>query len=310
MRVTRATPFAADITAMAARPLTTDLTVRDRVLRGAESLGILGGSGRTGAQLISLLCRPTVTAAEVAREVSHEPALYARVLRVANSPFYGCRREIRTLTQAIVLLGLDAVRGIAAAACLDRALSREREGGPLELKSLVVHSLATAVAAETLARSRFPALASDAFIAGLLHNLGIAVQLHVDADGVRNLVERRRFAPAGCVREAESLCIAVGHEECVATVFEAWGFPAALVAAARNHHAPGEAEVEHQPLAALVTLGASLGVRSGHAFALEPSGGGVDADAVRIVGVDPAELDELVAALPERVESLRSALLD
>jgi HD-like signal output (HDOD) protein len=295
---------------MAARPLTTDLTVRDRILRGAESLGILGGSGRTGAQLMSLLCRATVTAAEVAREVSHEPALYARVLRVANSPFYGCRREIRTLTQAIVLLGLDAVRGIAAAACLDRALSREREGGPIELRSLVVHSLATAVAAETLARSRYPALASDAFIAGLLHNLGIAVQLHVDAEGVRELVERRLDSPASSLREAESLCIDVGHEECVATVFEAWGFPAALVAAARNHHAPGDAEPEHRTLAALVTLGASLGVRSGHAFALEPSDGDADGEALRIVGVGQAELDEIASALPERVESLRSALLD
>jgi HD-like signal output (HDOD) protein len=282
----------------------------DRILRGAESLGVLGGSGRTGAQLIALLCRPTVTADAVASEIAREPALYARVLKVANSPFYGCRREIRTLTQAIVLLGLDAVRGIAAAACLDRAVSRAHDGNVLDLKPLVVHSLATAVAAETLARERFPGLASDAFIAGLLHNLGIAIQLKVDVDGVRQLVERRRAAPTASLRDEESRCVDVGHEECVARVFEAWGFPTALVEAARHHHLPGAASAEHRALAALVGLGANLGVRSGHVFALEPAPVEADDDAVRLVGLETEALDAIASQLPARVESLRSALLD
>lgn len=283
---------------------------RELILRGAESLGVLGGSGQTAPRLIAMLCRPNVDAKEVAALVGREPALYARVLRVANSPFYGCRTTIRTLQQAIVLLGLDAVRGIAAAACLDRQLMRDRATTTLDLKALVVHSLATAVAAESLARARVPALASDAFIAGLLHNLGIAVQLHVDGEGVRALVERRRADPTADLRRIESQCIAVGHEECVATVFEAWGFPRALVESARHHHAPAGAAEAHRELAALVSLGANLGVRSGHAFVLEPAPVPPDATAMRVLGVEEGDLVQLVDGMPERVAALTHALLD
>lgn len=285
-------------------------SARDVILRGAESLGVLGGAGQTAPKLIAMLCRPTVKASEVAALVEREPALYARVLRVANSPFYGCRCAIRTLQQAIVLLGLDAVRGIAAAACLDRQLMRDRETTTLDLKSLVVHSLATAVAAETLARARVPALASDAFIAGLLHNLGIAVQLHVDGAGVRALVERRRLEPAADLRRIEAECIEVGHEECVATVFEAWGFPASLIEATRHHHAPAGAADAYRQLAALVSLGANLGVRTGHAFVLEPVAVEPDPQAMRVVGLEPADLDAVAGALPERVAALSHALLE
>lgn len=283
---------------------------RELILRGAESLGVLGGAGHAAPQLIAMLCRGNVNASEVAALVEREPALYARVLRVANSPFYGCRTTIRTLQQAIVLLGLDAVRGIAAAACLDRQLMRDRETTALDLKALVVHSLATAIAAEALARLRAPALAADAFIAGLLHNLGVAVQLHVDGAGVRELVERRRVDPTADLRSGELECIAVGHEECVATVFEAWGFPCALVESARHHHRPGGAADAHRELAALVSLGANLGVRSGHAFVLEPAPVPPDPDALRLLAMDEAELARLVAELPERVSALSQALLE
>jgi len=122
---------------------------------------------------MAALCNSDVSPGEVESLVLGEPALYARVLRIANSAYYGQARSITTLSRAVVVLGLDAVRGIAAAACLDRTLPRGWKHPLVDMNAVVHHSVATAAAAEALARIRHPDLAAEAFVAGLLHkNLG------------------------------------------------------------------------------------------------------------------------------------------
>jgi HD-like signal output (HDOD) protein len=288
-------------------PLTFEFD-RSEIVRSAEALGLLGTGRQAAPRVIALLCQPQVTAREVAALIECEPALYARVLKVANSPFHGRRGAIRTLQQAVVLLGLDAVRGIAAAACLDRHLSVDRTIGALDVHAMVTHSLATAIAAEALAKARLPQRGAEAYIAGLMHNLGVAVQLRIEPAGVERLIARRRTEPGADVRRVEADSRIVGHEECIATVFECWGLPSAFVNAARHHHAPAEAPPADRDLAALVTLGATLATASGFAFALEPPDPTHDPMALQLLGIGREELEALTEVVPERVAALKEAL--
>ena len=89
---------------------------RAQILKAAGSVGVLGGSALSGPRIMAALCDPEIQAREVCSLIAREPALCARVLRVANSAFYGHARSIATLERALALLGQDAVRGIAAAA--------------------------------------------------------------------------------------------------------------------------------------------------------------------------------------------------
>jgi len=259
---------------------------------------------------MAALCRPAVEAAEVAGLIGQEPALYARVLRVANSPFYGQRRAITTLDRAVVVLGLEAVRGVAAAACLDRTLPRGQRHPLVDLKLVVQHSLATASAAEALARIGKPALASEAFIAGLLHNLGILVQMKLDGPGVEAIVHLRAGDDQREMRTLETERSTVGHEECIAVIFEEWQLPESLIAAARDHHDPMAAPPAHRDLAALVNLGATLGLAAGSTFTLEPSPPPRSLAAMAWLGVEDAQLDAIAIELPARVTELRQRLLD
>jgi HD-like signal output (HDOD) protein len=283
---------------------------RAQILKAAASIGVLGAGTHLGPRLMALLCKPTITAREIAALLANEPAVYARVLRVANSPYYGQARAITSIERALLVLGLDAVRGIAAAACLDRTMARDSAGTPVDMRALVQHSLATAAAAEALARIAAPPLAAEAFIAGLLHNLGIAVQVHLDTPGVRAMIQVRAIDAYCDMRTLESERVVVGHEECAGVIFEAWQLPAALVAAVRYHHTPMAAPEAHRPLTALVNLGATLGLSCGNTFALEPAPGGREAGAQQLLALRDEDLDRVEAELPERIAGLRSALLD
>jgi HD-like signal output (HDOD) protein len=283
---------------------------RTQILKAAASLGVLGNGANSAPRIMAALCNPEVSPRQVAALVGKEPALYARVLRVANSPYYGQSRSITTIDRALVVLGVDAVRGIAAAACLDRSLPRRGEDSVVDMKSVIQHSIATAASAESLARIRRPALAAEAFIAGLLHNLGIVVQLHLDAPGVLAMIKLREAGDVRDIRAVESDCVAIGHEECIGVIFEAWQLPESLIAAARDHHDPMAAAPAHRELAALINLGANLGLACGSTFGLEPLRVARNAPAMAWLELDDDQLDGVAVDMPARVAALRSALLD
>lgn len=239
--------------------------------------------------------------------VGQEPGLTARVLRVANSAYYGRPREIATLDRAIVVLGLDAVRGIAAAACLDRGLLRSPATAAVDMDAVLRHSVTAAAAAESLGRLRHRTLAGEAFIAALLHDFGVVVQLHLAVDPMVVRATELRTTPRAIHPAEEREQVGTSHADCGAVVFEAWQLPAALVDAVRHHHEPANAPEAARPVTALVHLGDLLALRleSCHAFEVAP--GEPDA-ALDLLGLTAEELDAVGAALPERVAELRTAL--
>lgn len=281
---------------------------RAQILKAAASLGILGNGADSGPQLMAALCNPQVVASEVARLIDTQPALYARVLRVANSPYHGQTRSITSVDRAVVVLGLDAVRGIAAAACLDRTMPGSSRSSLIDFDSVLQHSIATGTAAQSLARICRPALAAEAFIAGLLHNLGIMVQMALDAPGVSKILEARAANDRRDVRALEIEYAAIGHEACVAAIFEGWHLPESLIAAVAHHHDPMTANSADRDLAALVNLGASVALASGSTHRLEPHALPPETRAMSWIGAETIHLDTISADLPLRVSELHKAL--
>lgn len=279
-----------------------------QILDAASSVGILGAGARSGFRFVAALFDPKATVDSLVALVRTEVAICARVLRVANSPFYGQRRCVTTVEHAFVVLGLDAVRGIATAVCLDRSLTREDSGGLVDMQAMLQHSVATAAAAEWLGRMRRPDAASDAFIAGLLHNLGIVVQIHLDPQGTGAMIGSSRIDPNLDIRSLESQYAAVGHEACAAIIFESWQLPEPLVAAARHHHDPMAAPEAYRDLAALVCLGAHLASVCGSGFVLEPPGPEWNRPAMAALRLNDGDLNEVAAELPRKVAELRAAV--
>ena len=138
-----------------------------------------------------------------------------------------------------------------------------------DLPAIMTHSLATAVACDMLATAAMPDLAADAFIAGLIHNLGTVVQASLNPTGTAALIAARVRDSSQNLRTVELQYCQPGHEECAAVLFEAWSLPAALVLSAQHHHVPEEAPDSYRMLAGLVWAGGHLALCCRKTYALE-----------------------------------------
>jgi HD-like signal output (HDOD) protein len=156
--------------------------------------------------------------------LSADPILAARVLRVANSAFFGHQRSVASIAVALAVLGTDAVGAIALASSFDGAFAAE-PANRAAFDALRRHSLWTAVIARRLAQAERvgPCSGDEAFIVGLMHDLGSLVHLQL---------------PAG---DRHQVLAEVDHALLGAALLHGWHMPEGLVDAVRVHHDADEA---------------------------------------------------------------------
>jgi HD-like signal output (HDOD) protein len=166
------------------------------------------------------------------------------LLRLANSALFGVRREIKSLQQAISMVGLDRVKTMATIVAMDRMVHSSVH---IEaLRKIWIHSLATAVIAEEA--SRFIHIPRDAgYTGGLLHNLGaLGLMSAYPKEYARMLEVSSEFGFDLLATERDLFEI----DHCLAGCYLAqdWDFPDELAAAIAGHHddpVPGEASLDN-----------------------------------------------------------------
>src|SRR5829696_9622705 len=124
-------------------------------------------------QIIKTVEDPKSTASQLHKIVSHDPALVTRILKVVNSAFYGLPGQIGSIERAIVLLGLNAVKNLAVAASLGQMFRGGQLCEGFSPKDLWTHCIAVGVAARDLAKQMKLPVADEAFLAGMIHDMGI-----------------------------------------------------------------------------------------------------------------------------------------
>jgi HD-like signal output (HDOD) protein len=277
-----------------------------RILEAAQALRMADAGPNSPAGLISVLCDDNVGGDELAARIEAQPVLCARVLHVANSPYYGQAKTVANVPRALLLLGVNALRGIAAAACVDQVMPQRIECLP-DIPAILRHSLATAIGGEMLATMTHPLLARDAFLAGLLHNLGIGLQASLDPTGTTAIIAAREARPAEPIRGLEAEYSKFPHEECAAVLFEAWTLPDCFIESARNHHQPGAARPPHGVLASLVWAGANLALSCDNTYSLEPAAPETDYAWLSEMGLYERHIATVKAELPQRLALLSRA---
>ena len=205
--------------------------------------------------LIRVVDDPATSASEVSRIISRDQSLTTSVLKLVNSPFYGMSRQITTLTQATVVLGFTTIRNIALTAAIFDEFgggSTAAMPGGYSRAGFWEHSISCAIAARCLAGYAAYADTEQAFISGLIHDLGKVVldeYLHEDFRRVLELAEQEKMR----IREAEQHIFGTDHAEVGGWLARRWNLPDSLVAVIENHHNPTQSQVAPK-LAALVHL--------------------------------------------------------
>jgi len=167
--------------------------------------------------------------------LQRDQALTARILRLANSSFFGCPREVASLTRAVMLLGFSAVRNIALGVKIWDTL---RTGTSFSLAKLWEHSALVAAASKLVAQKTRAAEPEAAFTAGLLHDIGqVVLRMRFGAE-YESVISEGDTA----VTEREQAAFGVDHAQAGGWLAEAWALPEWIALAAQGHHtvlAPG-----------------------------------------------------------------------
>src|ERR1700759_2533829 len=129
---------------MNAASATHALPDRQRILKAAADLRMDKVGPDSPASLITVLCDDSVGADELELRIEAQPLLSERVLQVANSPYYGQAKTVANIRRALMLLGINVVRGITAAACVDQVVP-QRIGSLPDMSALLRPSLATGI---------------------------------------------------------------------------------------------------------------------------------------------------------------------
>ncbi len=207
-------------------------------------------------RIIELVEDPSSTAQDLHEVISNDPVLCSRILKVVNSSFYGLPGQIASINRAIVMLGLNAVKNIAIAASLAK-LFRGGELTPFfSAKELWDHSNAVAIASKMLSDRLGMGLGDEAYLAGLIHDIGIMVEMQYDRSNLIDALDRCNAdatgMPSVSLLETEEEVFGATHQDFGKGLCEKWKFPTPFMAAAGYHHNPTEAPTEAKKIVYVV----------------------------------------------------------
>lgn len=263
-------------------------------------------------RIIELVESPASTAQDLQTVIRSDPALCSRVLKVVNSAFYGLPGQIASIERAIVLLGLNAVKNIAVAASLVK-LFRGGELSPhFSARDLWTHSVATATAAKNLADDLALGMADEAFLGGLIHDLGIMVELQYDRQKLIRVLDALNIdsshTPHADMRTVEREIFGATHEEFGAGLSKRWKFPPSLVNVTGFHHDPMRLPEESRTLTSLIYIADRVAAMAGQGFRLDIQHVTPDPAVLAHLGIDASKLDDMALALNEQMQEVKRLL--
>jgi HD-like signal output (HDOD) protein len=235
---------------------------------------------------------PNGTAQSVAALLSQDQALAVRVLRLANSAFYGVPRQVEDVPDAVVVLGMRTIRRLALIASTFPWLQRPLKGYEIGPGQLWSHSMGTAVGAQVVGAKTNATRGDQAFTAGLLHDLGKVV-LSVWLEGRTDSLSRIAQSEGLAFDAAERKILGYDHSDVGAHLGNLWNMPPALVASMRYHHRPDEFTGDAEPLVDAVHVGNYLAKLHGATAGAEGVEAEVSEIAMKRLQLRPEDLERL-----------------
>ncbi len=197
-------------------------------------------------QIQKTINKESSSAADVAKILSEDPSMSAKVLKMTNSAFYGLSREIDSVKQAVMIIGFDAVKNLVLSASVMGMFNGNKVDAEFQ-ERFWRHSLATALAGRLAAksiRSRGMVDADTIFSAGLLHDIGklvIACFMEDEFVAIHQILEND---PSKSESSAEIEVMGFSHEQIGGALAQFWNLSDGLVDAIAFHHDPQDSVVE------------------------------------------------------------------
>ena len=209
----------------------------------------LPSTPRIYSMLVEQLSRPETSLDEVVEILKQDPAMCAKVLQMVRSAFFGTQLDTVRIEDAVARLGFNVIKSVALTAGVFAAFKQDEPIQNFSAGAEQQHALLVARAAQQIIGNG--PVADDAFMAGMLHDVGKLVLAARKPKLMRRLLEQAQ-TERRLVAEVEQQVLHTTHAEIGGYLLGIWGLPSAVVEAVANHHVPSR--VAHPRLDALAAV--------------------------------------------------------
>ncbi len=266
-----------------------------------EKIDTLPTIPSTLKKLLSVIENPKVSLSEIGAFISNDPVLTSRVIKVVNSPVYGFPGRISSVNQALILLGLNVVKGMLLGVSVFEAMKKAMEG-------LWEHSVGCAVTSKIIATKKGFGDTEEVSVAGLLHDIGkvaLGLKFADEYKGIiKGAVDKNLW-----ITEAEKQLFFITHADAGAWIGRRWNFPKGLLEVIEYHHKPNLSK-EFTIQTAVVHLADILVRAKGFGFAGDYIIPTINPTAWQTVGLTEQELKEVIAEMDESLAESSDFSLD
>ena len=240
----------------------TDAHRLDRMRNVAQRVNNLPTLPSVMSRVIEMVDNPRTTAPQLARFIANDPALTGKILKLANSAFYGFPQKIGTINLAIVVLGFQSVKDLGLSAAVVEVFKDSVCEDIVDLNQFWTHAVAVAAGCKIITRERRLKIAGETFVAGLLHDVGKLVMCNQMTDDYRLILEKSRNE-GSLTWENEIEQTGFSHADLGGWLIERWSLPSHQASAVYDHHQPWNSTKEPN-VAMVIHFADNLANRAGY----------------------------------------------
>lgn len=244
-------------------------------------------------KIIAITEDPDSTIEDLEKEILKDQSLTSRILKLANSAYYGYPRKINTVSQATILLGFQTIKSMALASTISKIMARELKGYALEKNDLWTQSQACAIISRYIAKEVKFSNPETAYIAGLLRDIGKTILNFYVEQEYQAIVNKVEYSNMSFL-EAEEEVLGFNHAQVGEKIATKWNFPEDLVEAIGLHHTPEKSNINsklvsivHIADAITMMIGVSIGA-DGLAYNFSPF-------ALETLNLTPNDVEQLIS---------------
>ena len=251
-------------------------------------------------QILEITKDDKSSAKDLAKVFERDPTLAVNILKLANLPAYGFTSRISTITHAIVCLGLETVKSIALTSSTHEMLNKEIPAYCLEEGMLWQHSISCATCARIIARRIGYKDNEEAYIAGLLLDIGKII-LSGFAEDEFNQVSERAEKNEIPFNIAEQEVLGFDHPQVGGRIIKKWNLPSALVEAVQYHHQPNKAET-HETLTYIVHLADAISCMLGIGLGCDGLMYEFEENTLGVLGLNKEDVESIMIELADKIQ--------
>ena len=274
------------------------MTLKYGILRSMSDLPAMPHLVNKAREVIS---KPDSNLKDLVKIIEVEQSISARVLKLANSTYYGLSGRVSSVRQASVLLGYKTLGEVITVAGISNIIGKTLDGYHLDSGDLWRHSMAVAVGSRLIAGKRRPELCNDAFFAGLMHDAGkLVLNSHV--------YERKEdfvlFMQDGqeTFLNAEREILGLDHSEIAAEFCQKWNIPEEQSLAIKYHHYPSQSEGSY--LAYILHMADFIAIMSGIGTGVDCEVYQLEDGTMEFLGLQEKDIDGIQDEVVESVEDM------